>query len=230
MSVNISRLDLLDDDLPGYIDVVLARHGVAPERLTLEITETSDRPGPDARSQQHRAPARSRACGSRSTTSASATRRCPSSSSFPSTSSRSTSPSCSRWASTRRARAVITRHGRAGAGARPHGRRRGDRERAEPAVRRGARRRRRPGLLRRLPVHVGPARRAPGPPARSRAPSGVGARAVARLRLGQDPRSAPSALGPPGANDPDPSAPRVTTGGSGAAGRGQRVASGGASP
>jgi diguanylate cyclase len=41
MSVNISRLDLLDDELPGYVDVVLARHRVAPERLTLEVTETS---------------------------------------------------------------------------------------------------------------------------------------------------------------------------------------------
>ena len=41
MSVNISRLDLLDEDLPAYVDVVLARHHVAPERLTLEVTETS---------------------------------------------------------------------------------------------------------------------------------------------------------------------------------------------
>jgi len=41
MSVNISRLDLLDEELPGYVDVVLAHHRVAPERLTLEITETS---------------------------------------------------------------------------------------------------------------------------------------------------------------------------------------------
>jgi diguanylate cyclase (GGDEF)-like protein len=41
MSVNISRLDLLDDELPGYIDVVLAQHRVAPERLTLEVTETA---------------------------------------------------------------------------------------------------------------------------------------------------------------------------------------------
>ena len=41
MSVNISRLDLLDEELPGYVDVVLARHRVAPERLTLEVTETS---------------------------------------------------------------------------------------------------------------------------------------------------------------------------------------------
>jgi diguanylate cyclase (GGDEF)-like protein len=41
MSVNISRLDLLDDELPGYVDVVLAQHRVSPERLTLEVTETA---------------------------------------------------------------------------------------------------------------------------------------------------------------------------------------------
>jgi diguanylate cyclase len=41
MSVNISRLDLLDDELPGYVDVVLAQHHVAPDRLTLEVTETA---------------------------------------------------------------------------------------------------------------------------------------------------------------------------------------------
>ncbi|HEV3212228.1 MAG TPA: EAL domain-containing protein [Acidimicrobiales bacterium] len=41
MSVNISRLDLLDDELPGYVDVVLAQHGVSPERLTMEVTETA---------------------------------------------------------------------------------------------------------------------------------------------------------------------------------------------
>jgi diguanylate cyclase len=41
MSVNISRLDLLDEGLPEFVDVVLARYHVAPERLTLEVTETS---------------------------------------------------------------------------------------------------------------------------------------------------------------------------------------------
>ena len=41
MSANISRFDLLDDELPEYVDVVLSRHRVAPERLTLEVTESS---------------------------------------------------------------------------------------------------------------------------------------------------------------------------------------------
>jgi diguanylate cyclase (GGDEF)-like protein len=41
MSVNISRYDLVDEDLPGYIDDVLALHGFPHERLTLEITESA---------------------------------------------------------------------------------------------------------------------------------------------------------------------------------------------
>jgi diguanylate cyclase (GGDEF)-like protein len=40
MSVNISRHDLLDDELPDLIARLLARHGLAPGWLTLEITET----------------------------------------------------------------------------------------------------------------------------------------------------------------------------------------------
>jgi diguanylate cyclase (GGDEF)-like protein len=52
MSVNISRLDLLDEELAGYVDVVLARHRVAPERLTVEVTESSlsEDPAPATRS------------------------------------------------------------------------------------------------------------------------------------------------------------------------------------
>ena len=41
MSVNISRHDLVDEDLAGYVDHVLARHEVAHDRLTLEITESA---------------------------------------------------------------------------------------------------------------------------------------------------------------------------------------------
>jgi EAL domain-containing protein (putative c-di-GMP-specific phosphodiesterase class I) len=41
MSVNISRYDLVDEDLPGYIDRLLAVHKFPPERLTLEITESA---------------------------------------------------------------------------------------------------------------------------------------------------------------------------------------------
>jgi diguanylate cyclase (GGDEF)-like protein len=41
MSVNISRYDLVDEDLPGYIDRVLALYRFPHERLTLEITESA---------------------------------------------------------------------------------------------------------------------------------------------------------------------------------------------
>jgi diguanylate cyclase (GGDEF)-like protein len=41
MSVNISRYDLLDDDLPDLIAQQLDRHGLPARCLTLEITETS---------------------------------------------------------------------------------------------------------------------------------------------------------------------------------------------
>jgi diguanylate cyclase (GGDEF)-like protein len=41
MNVNISRHDLVDEDLAGYIDRVLARNGFPHERLTLEITESA---------------------------------------------------------------------------------------------------------------------------------------------------------------------------------------------
>ena len=41
MSVNISRFDLLNDELPDQIDRLLDRHGLLPSWLTLEITETS---------------------------------------------------------------------------------------------------------------------------------------------------------------------------------------------
>ena len=39
--VNLSTLDLLDDGLPGRIERRLEEHGLAPGRLTLEITESS---------------------------------------------------------------------------------------------------------------------------------------------------------------------------------------------
>jgi diguanylate cyclase (GGDEF)-like protein len=41
MSVNISRHDLLDDELPDLIASQLGRHGIEPHWLILEITETS---------------------------------------------------------------------------------------------------------------------------------------------------------------------------------------------
>ena len=41
MSVNISRYDLLDDELPDLVARLLHDGGVDPTRLTLEITETS---------------------------------------------------------------------------------------------------------------------------------------------------------------------------------------------
>jgi diguanylate cyclase (GGDEF)-like protein len=41
MSVNISRYDVVDEDLASYVDGVLALHGFPPARLTLEITESA---------------------------------------------------------------------------------------------------------------------------------------------------------------------------------------------
>jgi diguanylate cyclase (GGDEF)-like protein len=41
MSVNISRYDLVDEDLAEYIDRVLVLHGFPHNRLTLEITESA---------------------------------------------------------------------------------------------------------------------------------------------------------------------------------------------
>lgn len=41
ISVNLSALDLLEDGLPGYIHQLLSAWQVAPERLCLEITETT---------------------------------------------------------------------------------------------------------------------------------------------------------------------------------------------
>jgi diguanylate cyclase (GGDEF)-like protein len=40
MSVNISRYDLVDEDLPAFIDNLLEVHDVAHNRLTLEVTES----------------------------------------------------------------------------------------------------------------------------------------------------------------------------------------------
>lgn len=41
MSVNISRYDLVDEDLPDFIEGLLTMHEFPPNRLTLEITEST---------------------------------------------------------------------------------------------------------------------------------------------------------------------------------------------
>ncbi|TDI13954.1 MAG: EAL domain-containing protein [Acidobacteria bacterium] len=41
LSVNCSARNLMEDDLPQAIDAILREYGVPPDRLTLEITETS---------------------------------------------------------------------------------------------------------------------------------------------------------------------------------------------
>jgi diguanylate cyclase (GGDEF)-like protein len=41
MSVNISRYDLVDEGLGGYVDSALSAHGFPHDRLTLEITESA---------------------------------------------------------------------------------------------------------------------------------------------------------------------------------------------
>ena len=40
MAVNLSTRSLLDRGLPGVVSQMLARHGLAPQRLELEITES----------------------------------------------------------------------------------------------------------------------------------------------------------------------------------------------
>ncbi len=47
MSVNISRYDLVDEDLSTYVDYVLAHHRFPSDRLTLEITESALADDPD---------------------------------------------------------------------------------------------------------------------------------------------------------------------------------------
>jgi EAL domain-containing protein (putative c-di-GMP-specific phosphodiesterase class I) len=41
MSVNISRYDLIDENLADYVDGVLALYGFPPDRLTLEVIESA---------------------------------------------------------------------------------------------------------------------------------------------------------------------------------------------
>lgn len=41
LAVNLSAMDLLDADLPDYIEQRLAAHGVTAERLILEVTESA---------------------------------------------------------------------------------------------------------------------------------------------------------------------------------------------
>jgi diguanylate cyclase (GGDEF)-like protein len=41
VSVNLSARNLLDQDLPGQVAALLSAHGVAPELLTLEVTESA---------------------------------------------------------------------------------------------------------------------------------------------------------------------------------------------
>ncbi|MEU4692243.1 bifunctional diguanylate cyclase/phosphodiesterase [Actinoplanes sp. NPDC023714] len=41
VNVNVSARQLLDPDLPGLVADALSRHGLAPDRITIEITETA---------------------------------------------------------------------------------------------------------------------------------------------------------------------------------------------
>ena len=51
MSVNISRYDLVDEDLPDFIEGLLKLHDFPPARLTLEITESTLGSDPDRAAQ-----------------------------------------------------------------------------------------------------------------------------------------------------------------------------------
>ena len=41
VAINLSALDLEDETLPAWLDAALQRHGLAPDRFTLEITESA---------------------------------------------------------------------------------------------------------------------------------------------------------------------------------------------
>ena len=94
VAVNLSARDLLDSGLPEDIDELLHRVGCRPRRLELEITESALMADP-TRALEVVPRLRRWASGSRSTTSAPATRRWRTSGGCRSTSSRSTSRSCS---------------------------------------------------------------------------------------------------------------------------------------
>jgi len=48
MAVNLSARNLLDRELPQHVDRLLERHGVAPEQLILEVTESAAMTDPEA--------------------------------------------------------------------------------------------------------------------------------------------------------------------------------------
>ena len=85
MSVNMSPRQFKDAALLDDIAAVLAETGMAPELLELEITESMIMHNVDIAADKADSDARSSACGSRSTISARATRRCRSSSASRST-------------------------------------------------------------------------------------------------------------------------------------------------
>ena len=77
VAVNLSTRCLLDPQLPDDVGALLSAHGLAGSELDLEITESAIMADPE-RAAGHPDPAgRRSASGSRSTTSAPATRRWP---------------------------------------------------------------------------------------------------------------------------------------------------------
>ena len=183
MSVNISRYDLVDEDLPGYIDYVLALHQFPPERLTLEITESALGGDPQ---RAERCVSELRARGVRI----------------------SVDDFGAGYSSMAQLLGLVIdelkidksfviglgrrppcpRHRafghRAGPGARPHGGGRGHRERRRPPFAPAPGGRHRPRLWDRLPAHAVPAGRLPRPTGGARRP---GPRAHARPALGWRP-------------------------------------------
>ena len=77
MAVNVSARLLTDLDLPVFVADVLERHGVPATRLTVEVTESTIMADPKRALEVLGATARDSASAWPSTTTAPATRRCP---------------------------------------------------------------------------------------------------------------------------------------------------------
>ena len=145
VAFNASPPELRD---PGYVERVadaLARHGLDPGQMLIEVRESPIEDG-GAHAQGHRASCTRSASSSRSTTSARSTRRCRGCASCPCRCSRSTARSCATCPATPRRRAIVRAIATLGAGLGMDVVAEGIETEAQLRVRRRGRLRLRPGL------------------------------------------------------------------------------------